>query len=42
MDIEAADQGDFEISARTPSNPERVGVTVAWFPQAAVREIVSG
>jgi len=42
MDVDVADQGDFEINVRTLANPERVGVTVAWFPRSAVRQISSG
>jgi len=41
MDIDEVDQDEFEILARTPSNPRRVEVAVARFPRGAVRDIVS-
>jgi len=37
MDIDPELQVEFEVSARTPSNPRRVEVVVARFPRAAVR-----
>jgi hypothetical protein len=39
-DIDPSMQGDFEITARTPSNPKRVEVLVVRFPRASVREIL--
>ena len=41
MDIEPELQEQFEITARTPSNPRRVEVQVARFPRAAVTDIWS-
>jgi hypothetical protein len=41
MDIDPALQGEFEVTARTPSNPRRVEVLVARFPRATVRDIHS-
>lgn len=41
MDIDPADQVFFEVAGRTPSNPRRVLVTVAYFPRETV-ERVSG
>jgi hypothetical protein len=38
MDIDEAQQSDFEIIGRTPRNPRRVIVAVARFPRAAVRD----
>ena len=40
MDIDPDAQGEFEITARTPSNPRRVVAIVARFPRAAVHEIL--
>ncbi len=36
------EQARLEITARTPSNPERVMVLVARIPAAAVHEVVTG
>jgi hypothetical protein len=41
MDIEPALQDQFDVTARTPSNPRRVWVLVARFPWATVRDIQS-
>ena len=40
MDIDPSVQGEFEIAARTPSNPRRVVAVVARFPRASVQEIL--
>jgi hypothetical protein len=40
MDIAVEEQGEFDIGGRTPSNPERVLVTVAIFPRSAVKDIL--
>lgn len=40
MDIDPSLQGEFEVTARTPSNPNRVHVVVARFPRASVRKIL--
>ena len=36
MDVSSEDQEHFDIVGRTPSNAERVLVTVAHFPRSAV------
>ena len=41
MDIDVSEQADWEITARTPSRPERVVVVVARFPRAAVTSVYS-
>lgn len=41
MDVSPDLQGDFEVTARAPSDPQRVEVMVARFPRAAVREVSS-
>jgi hypothetical protein len=41
MDVDVDEQADYEIDARTPSNPRRVSVVVARFPRAAVADINS-
>jgi hypothetical protein len=41
MDISPELQDDFEVTARTPSDPARVEVMVARFPRAAVRDVSS-
>ena len=42
MDINEADQGRFEVLARTPADPRRVEVAIARFPRSAVRSVRSG
>ena len=44
VDASLEEQGypDIEITNRTPSNPERVVVTVARFPRSEVASIASG
>jgi hypothetical protein len=39
MDVDVDMQGSFEVTAKTPSNPRRVQVTVARFPRESVREV---
>lgn len=39
MDVPVDAQGDFDILGTTPSNVERVIVTVAHFPRSAVAEV---
>jgi len=41
LDVPIEDQGLFDVRGRTPSNPERVIVTVAVFPRSAVRAVRS-
>ncbi len=40
MDVPEDQQSDYRVSARTPSNPQRVEVVVASFPRDAVSEIL--
>lgn len=42
MDVEPDLQGEFEVTARTPSNPSRVEVAVARFPRSSVQDILGG
>src|SRR5271170_6707536 len=42
MDVEPDLQGEFEVTARTPSNPRRVEVAVARFPRSSFQDILSG
>ena len=42
MDVEPELQGEFEVTARTPSNPRRVEVAVARFPRSSVQDILGG
>ena len=39
MDIAPSDQASFDVTARTPTNPARVAVTVARFPRSAVIKV---
>ena len=39
MDIDPDVQSEFDVTARTPSNPKRVLVLVARFPRAAVLKV---
>jgi hypothetical protein len=41
MNIDPAIQGQFDVTARTPSNPWRVLVMVARFPRTAVIDVTS-
>lgn len=41
MDIEPALQVEFDVTARTPSNPSRVEVCVARFPRSSVKDVHS-
>ena len=41
MDVLPDLQDQFDVTGRTPSNPERVIVAVARLPRAAVRDIAS-
>lgn len=41
MDVSPEEQAEVLISARTPSDPERVLVVVASFPAASVDKILS-
>lgn len=42
MDVAPADQHDFDVTGRMPSNANRVVVTVARFPRSSAIEIRSG
>jgi hypothetical protein len=42
MDIDVAEQREFEILATSPNRPERIEVVVARFPKQAVMDIESG
>lgn len=39
MDVPVGAQSDFDVVGTTPTNPERVIVTVAQFPRASVAEV---
>lgn len=39
LDVPVKDQQQFDVRGRTPSNPDRILVTVALFPRSAVRAI---
>lgn len=41
MDVSTEVQEEFEVAARTPSDPRRVEVMVARFPRAAVPDVRS-
>jgi hypothetical protein len=41
MDVSPELQVEFEVTARTPSDPQRVEVMVARFPRATVRDVSS-
>jgi hypothetical protein len=41
MDIDPGLQDQFDVTARTPSNPRRVEVCVARFPRSSVRDVRS-
>lgn len=41
MEVAEPAQVDFDVVATTPSDPQRVVVTVAQFPRSAVREVLS-
>ena len=41
MEIDPELQGQFRVTAETPSNPRRVLVEVAHFPRNAVRDVYS-
>ncbi len=42
IDVPVDEQEAFDVTARTPANPQRVVVTVARFPRSAVRDVESG
>jgi hypothetical protein len=41
MEVEPEAQAAFEVTARTPTDPQRVEVAVARFPRTSAREVVS-
>jgi hypothetical protein len=41
VDASPGEQNDLEVTARTPTRPERVVITVCRFPTVAVRRVLS-